>query len=336
MISSEKFNLNSKRIIVGQIETIISQYFRRTHDDVYSLDETNNYRKAAYEIVEEMLSDGENKTVTGDADDFHNLAVTFSKEEDYETALEIVKLGLRIHKANTDLLADAIKYGCVCGSYDECDNWCSSLNKITKRKWTWRAYSFLIDYFIDKLDRMNEISDEQFENDKTKILELVKEYQDKFYDIEDSWYSEFEVHWKLNERKKARDVLEELSQKKMSCPKIWLRYADILMDDGNLDQAEILLKRLKKEDYDSSYAYYLDGRCRLGKFLRDGFASTSVNEEEIHETYRIFALAWRLNTNPSIKDRIRSSVRRLYFESEICPLPQYCIEDYGISFNDFD
>lgn len=339
MITGENTNSVSKKVIVGNLETIISQYFRRAINTDAS-DIAENYRKSAYEIVESLFTNDENVVVSGDADDFHNLAVTFAKEDDYETALEIVKKGLTVHKTNTDLLADAIKYGSNCGVYDECDEWCKQLNRVTKRKWTWRAYSFTIDYLVDCLDRMDEISDEQFDAEKLKILALVKEYQDVFYDMEDSWYSEFEVYWKLNERRTAKEILQKISQMEMKCPKAWLRYADILMDDGELDQAEKMLKRLKCDDSDSSYAYYLDGRCRLGKILRnDAFASENIDEKiqnEIHGAYRSFALAWRMNPAPGLKEKIRTAVRRLYLESEIGPLPQYRIEDYGMTFDDFD
>lgn len=338
MITGENTNSALKRVIVGNLETIIAQYFRAARD-AYSSDEAANYRTSAYDVVEELFTNDENVVVSGDADDFHNLAVTFAREDDYETALEIVKKGLAVHKTNTDLLADAIKYGSDCGAYDDCSKWCEQLNRVTKRKWTWRAYSFTIDYLIDCLDRMDEISDEQLDEKKNKILALVKEYQDVFYDMEDSWYSEFEVYWKLNERRTAKEILKEISQKEMNCPKVWLRYADILMDDGELDQAEKMLKRLKRDDSDSSYAYYLDGRCRLGKILRNNaFTAENIDEEiknEIHGAYRSFALAWRMSPSPGLKEKIRTAVRRLYLESEIGPLPQYRIEDYGMTFDDF-
>lgn len=329
-----------KRVIVGQLENIISYYFRQSsNEDNDSEAETN--RKKAYDAIEELLSTDKNKTVSGDSDDFHNLAVTFATADDYETALEIVEIGLTIHKTNTDLLADAIKYGCVCGNYSDCDEWLHKLNQITRRRWTWRAYSFSIDYLIDSIDRLDEqISDEHFEIQKKQILDLIKEYQERYYDMEDSWYSEFEMYWKLNERKRAKEILEEISKKDINCPKAWLRYADILMDDGKIEEAEKTLKLLRENDTDSSYAYYLDGRCRLSKLLKKNvFAQGLIDENiqnEVQEAYRSFSLAWKLRSSNSLQEKIRNSVHRLFLESEIRPLAQYELSAYGIKFDDFD
>lgn len=330
---------STKRVIVSQANAIIEKFFSQAMDTNNS-EVAKRCRESAYDIVDELLEENENTVVSGDADDFHNLSVRFSRQDDNETALEIVKKGLTIHKANTDLLADAIRYGNSCGDFENCDAYYQRLNKISKRRWTWRAYSFIIDYLIDSLDRYEEISDEVFDEKKEQILNLVNKYKGQFGDMEDSWYSEFDVYWNLNERDKAKTILEEISKKDMKCPKSWLRYADILMDDGNLDKAESLLKRLKQDDFDSSYSYYLDGRYRFGKLLGQPDCLRNKEDEEIQtaiqEAYRSFAMAWRLNANPGLKEKIRSTVKRLFFESETKPLKQYRVSDYGISFDEFD
>lgn len=327
------------RIIVSQADVLIEQFFRMAIDN-NSPEVAKKYRKSAYDIIDELLEENANTIVSGDADDFHNLSVRFSRQDDYETALEIVKKGLTVHKSNTDLLADAIKYGSACGDFEDCDMYYQRLNKISKRRWTWRAYSFIIDYLVDSLDRYEEISDEIFDEKKEQILCLVEEYQKNFYDMEDSWYSEFDVYWKLNERKKAKEILEEISKKEINCPKSWLRYSDILMDDGDLEKAENLLKRLKKNDFDSSYFYYLYGKCRFEKLLKQPDLLKDREDETIQtaiqETYRSFAMAWRLDANPGLKEKIRSTIKRLFLESEIKPFSQYCVSEYGISFSEFD
>ncbi len=291
-------------ISVGRAEMLISGMTSEQTDRIY-------------EIINNLLD--EDNSISGSADDFHNISVSLvSKVDDYETSLEIIQKGLEIHPSNTDLIADAIRYGSNCGKYKECDKWCEKLLKITKRRWTWRAFSFLIDYLLESLDRYEEISDEEYDSKFQEILTYVKEYQQKYSDYEDSWYSEFEVYWNTNERFRAKEILKKISESDMYCPKIWLRYADMLIDEGKFFEAEPLLEKLRNdgniaENRSAPYIYYLHGKCKFQKIVM----KKEYDDDTIEDAYKTFNLALKAaNPDSELYNKIQEAKRRLDAEIE--------------------
>lgn len=102
------------------------------------------------EIANQVIQQNE---VKGDADEYHNLAVEYTREwDDYVSGYEIVKKGLSQYPANIDLLADAIYYGSSAGRYQECEEHVEALSKLPLAMWNWRAFTFLVDYYLDQLD----------------------------------------------------------------------------------------------------------------------------------------------------------------------------------------
>ncbi len=294
---------------VGQAEKIISTILLEQN--------SSNSVKNVYEIIDNLLEDS-NK-IYGEVDDFHNLSVSIANlNDDYETAFEIIQRGLSIHPTNTDLIADIIRYGYNCGKYQDCAIWFENLNRITKRKWTWRAYSFTIDYLTNILDQFLEITDAEYESRFNQILDFVEQYKNAFPDKEDSYYSEFEVYWNTNNREKAVSVLKEKSNDEQYCPKIWLRYADILIDRGQLTEAENLVTKLIEdtqlsENGNSSYIYYLDGKCKVSKLLK----SKDYIYDDVQKAYKSFSIALQSNPHANLQLKIKKSVHRLQIESEI-------------------
>jgi hypothetical protein len=105
---------------------------------------------ALLSVVEQVIKEDR---IRGDANDYHNLAVVFSRDfDDYTSGYEIVNKGLQYNPNNVDLLADAIYYGSSAGKYAECEKHREQLEKLPLPLWNWRAYSFLIDYFLQKTD----------------------------------------------------------------------------------------------------------------------------------------------------------------------------------------
>lgn len=119
------------------------------------------------EIAFEVINRDE---VKGNADDYHNLAVVYTREwDDYVSGYGIVKKGLLQYPSNIDLLADAIFYGSSAGRYKECEEHERALSIIPVSVWNWRAFSFLIDYYLDKLDWIK--WSEKTEDDTDKIVQ---------------------------------------------------------------------------------------------------------------------------------------------------------------------
>ena len=233
-----------------------------------------------YQCVDSILNE-ENTEIAGSADSFHNFSITCVKiSEDYLTAFEIVELGLKLHPSNTDLLGDAIKYGYKCGKREHCEKYIRSLNSIDKTVWTWRAFSFSIDYILEYYASDDGISN--MEHSESELLALVKQYQERYPNIEDSYFSEFEIYNRLGKKEKAISVLKKAMDTVAVCPKCWLRYADEMVDSGNFSEAVKPIIKLCKaanaaDSVNISYVYYLKGICQME--LLSGISD--VNEDDI-------------------------------------------------------
>lgn len=127
-----------------------NDYFALSVGQAIKMVESAEDNKTRQAIVQEVLS---SEKIRGDADDYHNLAVTFTKDfDDYVNGFAIVEKGLEQFPNNMDLLADAIYYGSSAGEYQKCEEYVSRLNDRPMALWNWRAFSFLIDYYLDKAD----------------------------------------------------------------------------------------------------------------------------------------------------------------------------------------
>lgn len=281
---------------VGQAYDILNRFRQENPEDMEGIEEMLN------DLLEALFSCQDN--LSGGADDFHNFTVSILKiSSDNRSALQIAEEGLKLHGDNTDLLADAIQYGRNCGERAECANWYEKLLTIDKSAWTWRAFSFSIDFLLDEYASKRVTSEE--------ILALVKEYQKYKPDEEDAWLSESEFYSSTNNRSKGIEILEIAEQKFKFCPKCWLRLADNRMDDGLYDEAEPYIKKLRRnpksgESVNMSYVFLLDGLCRMAKMMAtDEYEEGEYDIKEIQRVYKSFNIATSM---PGYRDNIRRQI----------------------------
>lgn len=281
---------------VGQAEDILNRYRRENPDDINAIEKMLN------DLLDALLSCQD--PLTGGADDFHNFTVSISKiSGDNRSALQIAEQGLKLHSDNTDLLADAILYGRNCGERDDCATWYKKLLTIDQSAWTWRAFSFSIDYLLDEYASKKTTSDE--------IQKLVSAYQKYKPDEEDAWLSEYDFYNSTNNRSKGLEALNTADAKFRFCPKCWLRLADIKMDDGLYDEAEPFIKKLKRnpksgESVNMSYVFLLDGLCRMTKLMNtDEYEDGEYDEKEIYRVYKSFNISTSM---PGYRDNIRQQI----------------------------
>lgn len=281
---------------VGQAEDILNRFRRE------NAEETEEIERLLNDLLDALLSCHD--SLTGSTDDFHNFTISILKiSSDNRSALQIAEEGLKLHGDNTDLLADAIRYGRSCGEREECANWYKKLLTIDKSAWTWRAFSFSIDFLLDEYASKRVTSEE--------ILALVKEYQKYKPDEEDAWLSESEFYSRINNRSKGIEILEAAEQKFKFCPKCWLRLADAKMDDGLYDEAEPYIRKLRKnpksgEDVNMSYVFLLDGLCRMTKMMAtDEYEEGEYDVKEIQRVYKSFNIATSM---PGYRDNIRRQI----------------------------
>lgn len=283
-MENEKKNPFMGMVDVGQAEIILNQY-RRDHPQ-----DTSGAEHLLDDLLEALRAE---EQLVGDADDFHNFSVSISRVlNDNQKTLEIVEAGLKIYPQNTDLLADAIKYGYSCGEREKCKEWYQTLKNIDKSRWTWRAFSFLIDYLLAEWT-----SSDQADYTIEDILALAKEYQENIPDEEDAWLCEFEIYDGTNQREKGIQVLEKAIENFRFCPRCWLRYADIMMDRGDYEKAEPIIRKMCKnpktiERVNTAYMYFLDAQCKMHKLYNsEAYENDEVEKKDVLPVYKAFKRA---------------------------------------------
>ena len=274
------------------------------------------FYKCANSLLRERSKD--EPKVTGSADGFHNFAVTAVKTtRDYLTAYEIVCKGLELHPTNTDLLADAVKYGYNCAELKACWVYYEKLKAIEKKQWTWRAFSFSIDFLCEVYSSDAETG-KDYEKD---IRSLADEYRKYLPDEEDSMFSLYEVKAKYDNADEAFKLLEEALASKRTYPKCMLKYADLMVDNNEYDKAMKAVKKIlkdpqSKDNVNISYVYYLKALCQWALLSapddeNDPFSEVEYEERKVLMVYDSIRLAL---SSSGVAERKRSDLRNLYTE----------------------
>lgn len=296
---------------IGQAEELLSLFEKDFPDDTTGLEDMLN------QMLDVFFAP--NAELTGNADSFHNFSVSIKKiKRDNQDAYSIVKMGLKAHPANTDLLADALQYGYNCGQYDECLDWYQSLSAVDKKWWTWRAFSFSIDYLLKQYNSNNESASVE------DMIALAKEYQERLPNEDDAWLSEAEVYASTNQVEKAIEVLESAIEKKKAGPKSLLKYADLMIEQGDFEKAQVAVTKMKRDprtskSINTSYMYYLDGLCRMSKIMSSPeFEDGEFDEKEILKVYKSFKLSLAMpGLRANVKNDILENIHRLELETEV-------------------
>ena len=297
---------------VAQAEQILTRFRNENRDD--------------YEAIQDLLNEllnalfASKSQLCGDADDFHNFSVSISKiSNDNRSAYSIVKEGLKIHNVNTDLLADALLYGSSCGEKEECQTWYTTLQSIDKSRWTWRAFTFSIDYL---LDIQGSTPENNFSTDD--ILTLAKAYQTTKPDKEDAWLATYNIYRRTNQQDKALAVLEEAINKFDYCPKCCLRYADAMIEYGKYKEALPVINKMLRhpmttEAVNTSYMFFLDGQCKLALLWGSpDFEKGIIDEDKVNSIYKSFRLARDSEgISESVERRIDAYINRLSIETDV-------------------
>lgn len=286
--------------------------------------ESSEQEQILYKCVDSIFDKKESE-ISGSADAFHNFAVSCIKiADDYLTAYDIVKLGLKLHPTNTDLLADAIKYGYNCTDTKSCKEYLRHLQTIDQQVWTWRAFSFTIDYLLDCYT-----SDSAEQNCIAAVKELAEQYRKRYPQVEDSLYSKYEIHSRIGELTEAMEVLVEALRSSDFCPKCWLKYADLLVEQGKYTEAAKPIIKLCKAPLTSdsvnwSYVNYLKGVCQMALLTSEGeslFDEQQYDENRVLQIYGSFYKAL-ISTDAygELLKRIKKRVEELQADTSI-PLP---------------
>lgn len=227
---------------------------------VVSIEQAQEYLKSHrfdevdwMDIVNQILNDPD---ISGQSSDYHNLAVELTREGCYLQGFMVVEKGLEKTPYNVDLLADAVFYGASAGLYEKCEEYAGKLRKRPYALWNWRAFTFMIDYYMEKSDW---VDDEDVIGEAYDIaLELAKKSQRFLRNEERGYLAEHNVHaaferWEIqfaeeekdqgkkkeyedaaaHHREQAVKVLEKaiFHKKEMVATQCCLRYADLKFEE---------------------------------------------------------------------------------------------------------
>lgn len=268
---------------VHQLQAMADDYLREI-----DAQPTDSY---AYGELRSLISDFCNQTeVYGTEDEFHNLAVHLAKSNLEDLACKVLERGLKMHK-NVDLLADYLQYGLKCGYKDKCKEYYGVLKRIPKRIWTWRGFSFSIEYLQYKLDN-DTVSEKEIDKIVKEIENIADEYIKKIPYSEDSYLVRARVYQTVKDNPdKELDILNECLENIKVCSRVALRCACIYFERGEYAKA---LERVQRALADANrtqgsinegYGYYLAGLCKISMLSKE---KNKVEASEIEDIYAEF------------------------------------------------
>lgn len=313
----------------------------QAHEEVQSTRDVSQIRIIGEAVIQD-------DALTGGSDDYHNLSVEFSKRDDYSTAFLIVKKGLKQYPYNIDLLSDAIYYGSKCGKYAECDQYASTLQSRPYGLWNWRAFTFLIDYYVDKTDWLE--TDEKILNSLTQAVNLAQKYQEILPTQEKGYLAEYKVrkireqmakcqmHDSLEKPEKkeaastvaskecnlAEDALKRaLESNEFSAVQCCLKYADIKFEAQDYQETIKICERAltfaeSQPSARISYFMYLSALSKDALIHQEGVFGDAAR---VSDAFSDYAAAYSTVVSKTYQNNIKTRVRILSAKSGIpCPV----------------
>lgn len=297
------------------------------------------------EIEKALQSPRIANALAGTADDFHNASVNLVKANLYDFAVRLLDLGVRKYPRNADLYADILKYGLECRNvtdltryYEGDDEFCG-LKNIPKRLWTWRSFSFVLDYLQELLKYYDDQNDNYIvlKKEIESLLSDFYKYAQNFNDQseqEKAYMAESEYLLLIGETTKAYEVLqkavEELSGR---CPQCALRLADFYFQKADytntIKYATIATDSVSTQDAISvGYAFFILAISmeRKAQFI-DKLTLDEKTCRPIFKAYHKAYVDLQIDNRKTLCQSVQKRVKQLEIETGI---------KSGIKFTDKD
>ncbi len=308
-INREVFNVPIKKINSISMG-LLSRLEQYTDEDDFEA------RNKLHKIINDLqLQD----RAIGNADDFHNYVAELARRDEYDLACDVLNVGLRAFPHNVDLIADFIKYGINCQRTEEVKQLQKVLLKIPKKRWTWRGFSFYVDYLQYLTEQP--CSEKALDKLEQEMVEVIKEFKRYYPYSEEPFVTEAEMHQKASEPNQEEEIYKQALSSVKVAPKCSLRYADLLFDRGRYSEARPIITRAKKDStttqasVSDGYIYYLSALCTVALVSEEG---REYSSDEVKEIYNDFNLALKdFNRNQSFVKVIRSKTNMLVSKTGI-------------------
>ena len=310
-----------------------------------SVDEATKRIVKSYnnDMIDDLLAVGEYlensdvaKSIAGNADEFHNATVRLTRVGFYDYAYALAKVGHVRYPRNTDLLGDLLCYGLHCKPLSELEQWYTKLKGISKRFWTWRAYQFSFDYWMERLSYAED--EEELSCWESIIEDLINAFKQNFQyltdksDCEKAYMMEFEYYNSKGDDERALAALREATenvQTSNKCAQCALKLADRFFEIGDYENSYIYANKAVniKEDQASinlGYTFYILAMS-LEWHERNNH-SIAANIKQVFSAY--YAAYIHLDADRvNLLDSVKKQVKQLEFEYS---------QPSGIIFEDLD
>lgn len=252
---------------IAHINEVVDQLLESYEDE----------EEQSWERLDELmgaLTTSDIQTYNGDSNQYHNLAVSFARANQYGFACDVIKIGLDHYSESQDLLADFLAYASKCGRMDEAQACYDKLMNMDRASLNWRAFDFSIDYLSAKLLKTSDKAEQQKINDR--IDELLSEYQSYHSDDEKAYLAQYLVSDSRNEKDAINVLQEKIAQKEFSAPRCTLKLAEHLFKTGRYEEAEKYIEKGKRWVTSSEVAvepgsfYTLAALCGICRIYEDG------------------------------------------------------------------
>lgn len=291
-------------------------------DDDYEEDSIDKWEK-----IQGLANIACSDAAFGNADSYHNLAVEFAKLDFHECAIRVLEKGLKQADASADLLADMILYGIEYGRLDKCDIAYDQLMRLERAAWGWRAYSFVIKYYLEYANKYP--NGELRTKCKNQAISMAKEFiefakKQSPKDIDRAYFMRASVHQVFGgEGNKDKILLEGISSVRLA-PQCSLGLADSFFERGEYDEA---LKYLSKcniatkkpqPDINAAYAHLLFALSKTQRLLENQSNDYKDKEGEIKEIYKHFHIAIdAYDADSTIKNVANQTIKAIRIQTEI-------------------
>lgn len=293
-------------------QIVQSKLSELSDDDIYQARAiVSEVTSLVYEILDQ-------DSHPGTADDWHNFAVDVAKSDLLDLSCDILDKGLELFPKDTDLLADYLQYGVSCGRIEKCKNYYKILAKIPKVRYTWRAYSFAVNWLQYLWERSD--SEKELEKLQKEMQDLSAVFRKNMPEDEESYRCEADIFKLIHNREDEEKVLRlALAQLKIA-PKCALRLADMLFERGEYEEALVHIQRgindamQTQASVNEGYLYYLLGLSKMAVSMRN---NESFDETMATAIYADFDMALRMDNRAAYKKTMETKTKIIIGKSGI-------------------
>lgn len=286
--------------------------------------------------------------LAGTADEFHNASVELVRANLYDFAVRLLDLGVRKYPRNADICADLLKYGLECRNildlqryYDGNEEYIG-LKNIPKRYWTWRSFSFSLDFLQELLKYYDDDSSEylQLNVDIKQLLSQYYKAAENFKDQsehEKAYMAESEYLLLTGETTESYNVLKKaVDALPRRCPQCALRLADYYFENGQyqetIEYATIATQSVSTQDAISvGYAFLILAISmeRKAKYIDNVVLDEKVCRP-IFKAYHKAYVDLKIDKRRTLCQSVQKKVTQLEIETDLKSGIQFADNDFDL------